>query len=149
MPSPDGPDLDGLRDAQVRLRQYTGQQVIFYTPTGDEWPADAVLDPQTGKPYDPLIQPLASGFASAAVQANLAFRPVQGLNDDVAELPIGNLELGKIVAILDINDGKAVEDATEFDAKGDHYKITQTKDDGIGSEYRTLVWGERMEEAWQ
>jgi len=144
----DGPDLAGMKDAQVRLRRYTGEDVIFYTPTGEEWPPDTELDPQSGKPYDPLIDPIASGWASAAVNANLAFRPVSGLNDQVAELPIGNLELGQIVAILDIDEAQGVTDATEFDAKGDHYKITQRKDDGIGSNYRTLIWGERMEDAW-
>lgn len=143
----DGPDLQGMRDAQVRLRQYTGEDVIFYTPTGEEWPPGTVLDPQTNRPFDPLIDPIASGWASAAVNANLAFRPVSGLNDQTVELPIGNLELGQIVAIMDIEDAKAVADATEFDAKGDRYKITQRKDDGIGSNYRTLVWGERMGDA--
>jgi hypothetical protein len=144
----DGPDLQGMREAQATLRQYTGEDVIFYTPTGEEWPPGTVLDPQTGRPYDPLIDPIASGWGSAAVRANLAFRPVSGLNDQTAETPLGNLELGQIVAIMDIDDAKAVADATEFDAKGDHYKITQRKDDGIGSNYRTLVWGERMEDSW-
>ncbi len=144
----DGPDLKGMKDAQARLREYTGEQIVFYTPTGEQWPPGTVLDPQTNRPYDALIEPIASGWASAAVNANLAFRPLSGMNDQVAELPIGNLELGQIVAIMDIADAKAVADATEFDAKGDHYKITQSKDDGIGSNYRTLVWGERMEDSW-
>src|SRR3954452_1698152 len=118
-----------MRDAQVRLRKYPGESIPFYTPTGVEWPADAEIDPQTGRPFDPLIDPIASGFASASAVAGLAYRPVTGLNDQTAETAIGNIELGQIVAILDIDDAKAVADATEFDAKGDHYKVTQSKDD--------------------
>lgn len=145
----DGPDLGGMRDAQVRLRKYTGEDVIFYTPTGDQWPEGVALDPQTERPFDPLIQPVASGFASASVHCNLAFKPVGGnLNDDVAETPIGNLELGQIVAIMSDEEGLTIADATEFDVKGDHYKITQRTDDGIGSNYRHLVFGERMEDSW-
>lgn len=140
----DGPDLPGMKDAQATLRQYTGEDVIFYTPTGEEWPPGTVLDPESGKPFDPLIDPIASGFSSAAVRCNLAFRPVQGLNDQVAETPVGDIELGQIVAILDIDDKVTIVDATEFEAKGDRWKIKQMKDDGIGSNYRTLIWGERL-----
>jgi len=144
----DGPDLAGMADAQARLRKFTGEDVIFYTPTGTEWPPDAVLDPQTGRPFDPLIEPIASGFSSAAVRCNIASRPVSGLNDQTAETPIGNIELGGVVLIMGVDDKPIIADATEFDAKGDHFKITQTKDDGIGSNYRTLVWGERMMDSW-
>lgn len=140
----DGPDLGGLKDAQARLRQHTGEDVIFYTPTGEVWPEGVELDPQTQRPYDPLIEPIASGFTSAAVRCNLAFRPSRGLNDEVADSPIGDIELGHILCIADLEEAQAILDATEFEAKGDRYKVTQMKEDGIGSNYRQLIWGERM-----
>jgi hypothetical protein len=39
-----------------------------------------------------------------------------------------------------------VAKAISFNVKGDNYRIVKSTRDGIGSDYRQLIWGERQGE---
>ena len=54
------PDHAGFRDAQRRLRAAFGEPVRFLAPAVDEYPPGTRLDPDTGTPYDPTIEPIRS-----------------------------------------------------------------------------------------
>lgn len=136
--------LAGLADAQVRLRAKTGEDVEFFWSTGETWPPNVNLDPETGRPFDPSVEPIASGVASGVARCNVAFRPVQGLNDSADETAIGNIQRADVVLITSVESWEDIKQATTFHAKGDRFKITQYHADGIGSNYRQLIWGERI-----
>ena len=51
------PDLDGFAEAQGRLRQMIGVDAVFLVDGEPIWPAGTPIDPETGKPYDPFLEP--------------------------------------------------------------------------------------------
>jgi hypothetical protein len=145
----EGPDMTAMKEAFERKRAITGQSVTFFQPLEPTWPPDTELDPESGQPFDPLIEPVASGVASAVVNCDIAFRPVAGLDGGQVSTPVGGFETGDVVLIMgakDYDDNEVVRNARQFDAKDGTYKLTQAKRDGIGSEYRVLVWGKLMED---
>lgn len=144
------PDIEGLKSAQVRLRSAFGKDVTFYTPMETEWPPGTVLDPESGRPYDPLIEPVASGFSSAVVKCNVAHRPVQGLGENVDETAIGDIPVGECVLIMGNDDYASIADAVAFDVLERNWKLKDARPDGIGpDEHRVLIWGERQGDPWQ
>lgn len=140
-----GPDLSGLAAALARLRSYTGQNVIFYFPSVPTWPEGTQLDPESGRPFDPQIEPDSNETPDpVSVKCNVAFRPVSGTSEDTAESPIGDIKQNECVLIMSVEEMESIAEAISFDAKGDNYKIKKRTADGVGSEYRGLVWGERQ-----
>jgi hypothetical protein len=128
------PDLDGFRDASVRLRAAMGRELTYLTPTPTTWPPGTALDPETGEPYDPAIAPLASGFTSAAVQT-LVVQP--GASDRVAkeiEAAIGRMEEGEAALVIGADDWDAndLEDATLVVIYDDTWELASDRLDSVG-----------------
>lgn len=145
------PDLAGFREASVTLREKFGQDVPFFSPTTTSYPPGTSLDPESGQPFDPTIQPTASGFASAVVRVGVVFRPMglsrRGVEDDIKETAIGNLEEGTVVLISDPADYEAhLTDATECIVQDERYTLTQVEHDrmGNGPYHRVLLYAEQM-----
>jgi hypothetical protein len=46
-------DNAAFADAQKRLTDYVGEQVVLLFPTETVWPPGTKLDPESGKPLDP------------------------------------------------------------------------------------------------
>lgn len=140
------PDLPGFRDATIRMRAEMGTDVAFFAPQAETYPAGTPLDPETGKPFDPVIQATASGFTSAAVRAGLYTKPVpSSREDDAIANAVGWFEAGNIVLDVDINDEDLIADATEVEVRGERYAIADSDRDGVGDvEHRVLVFARQM-----
>lgn len=139
-----GPDLQGMEEAQERLREVTGQDVLFQIPGERTWPEGTELDPETGEPYDPQIEPEETDASEVTIKCGVAFRPVHGLAEDTVESPLGEIKQNEVVLIMSVEEWAEVEGATTFEVKGDRYRVKKNTSDGIGSDYRQLVWGERQ-----
>lgn len=128
------PDLDGFRDASVRLRAAMGRPLWYLTPTPTTWPEGTALDPESGQPYDPTIVPLASGFSSASAQTLVV---LPGATDRVAkevEAAIGRIEVGDAALVLAAKDWDALdlEDATGVVIYDDTWELADARFDSVG-----------------
>lgn len=130
------PDLDGFRDASVRLRGEMGRPLWYLTPTPTTWPEGTALNPESGQPYDPTIVPLASGFASASAQTLVV---LPGGNDRVAkevEAAIGRVEEGAAALVIAAKDWDALdlEDATGVVIYDDTWELADARFDSVGGD---------------
>jgi hypothetical protein len=134
------PDLVGYREAQVALIAKLGSDVEFFLPAETVWPENAILDPETGTPYDPTVLPLSSGFSSAVVRCGVSRRHPD--KDDALATAIGDAidtEGLLIVPLADYEEAD-LDEATEARVNGSLYEITQTESDGLGGEiHRKLL----------
>lgn len=140
MPQPE-PDLAGYRDALELKRKLMGQTVCFYFEPEDSWPEGTQLDPLTERPYDPLIEPTSKSVDPVAKQCSVAFRPA--FQEDTDESRLGDVKNNVALVWLPLSEADDVADAVAFAVKGDRYLIRKQTEDGIGEDFRWLVWGER------
>jgi hypothetical protein len=133
MPSP---DLEGFRQAQIRLREKFGRDCIFLTPIEREWPLGVPLNTETGRPFDPTIEPSdGGGFASASMRALVIDSPPEG---ETTRTPAGWFEEGHMVLSLDIEDDPSP--ATHVSTFDQLWEIRDIDVDGLGDEpHRRLV----------
>lgn len=134
------PDLAGFAAAQNRLRDHFGELVIFLTPVAGAWPPGTPIDPETQKPYDPVIAAQASGMSSAAVNANVVTRPYG--KPDVEWAALGAVETDHVMLIAGASAFPASA-ATDFEVRGDRYKVSSMRFDGIGGIQRHLTFGRK------
>lgn len=140
-----GPNLADMTAAQARLRKYMGQEVTFYFAAVLTWPEGTQLDPESGRPFDSQIEPESEEAPDPiTIKCNVAFRPTQGLSEDTEETAIGDIKQNQVVLIMSLSEMETVAEATSFDVKGDNFKVKKTTPDGIGSDWRGLIWGERQ-----
>jgi len=133
-PGSAGPDLDGFRGASVRLRADMGRDLLYLTPTETTWPSGAVIDPQSGVPYDPTLVPLASGFSSASVNTLVV---LPGATDKAAkeiEAAIGRIEEGGAALVIGREDWdeNALEAATLVVIYDDEWELADARFDSVG-----------------
>lgn len=137
------PDLNGYREAQIAMIAKLGTNVEFFMPVEEQYPEGTILDPETGQPYDPTVEPTASGFTSATVRCAVALRPVTASKDEVLAAAIGRIEEGEGLLIVPRGDyeDNDLDEATQAAVYGERYEITQKNLDGLGDEpHRVLVW---------
>lgn len=137
----EAPDLAGFADAQHRLREAFGEPVIFLHPPVETWPPGTALDPETGRAYDPMIEPDTTAQASATVICDVATRPFS--NDDVEVAPVGLVEREHQMLACDLGYASAASGAVEYEVRGARYAITSQRADGIGGLQRFLTFGRR------
>lgn len=131
-------DLAGFADAQSRLRNEFAEEVTFLYREEFAYPPGTPLDPETGEPYDPTVEPISASAASAVVGCNVAF---SARGDEAQEGAGGLFEQTHVMLIADIAAASAIAPAIEFDVRDARYKIEAQKPDGIGALQRYLVWG--------
>lgn len=135
------PDLAGFVEAQRRLRRKLGRRVTFFTPLATSYAPGVDLDPETQQPFDPTIQPVASGYASATVDASVVKRPFS--IRDRPSVDARGIEPGSNEGlIIDIGELQAVGDASHYEVDGERWKVVKVTPDGIGGEQRIVVIGE-------
>lgn len=143
---PPTPDLAGFAEAQDRLRAQQGEDVVFLQRAEVTFAPGVPLDPQTGRPYDPMVEPVASGQASATVRCGVAFRALsrsgQGAGEAAAG-PIGFMETDHVMLNAPLAAASAIAGAVDFVLRGGRYQITAQKVDGIGGVTRRLIYGRR------
>lgn len=140
VPEPEigGPSLDGFREAQDRLRSLTGELVTFLGPVSVTFPPGTRLDPQTGRPYDPMIAPTASARASAVVKAGV----VSSLDDGEAQ-PFGWTPEADVMLHMPSGAASAAS-ADAFMLRGKLWQVTGRHFEGIGDlTNRIHVFGKR------
>jgi hypothetical protein len=142
--SPLAPDLAGYRAALLRKRDALGSEVTFHFATEATWPDGTVLDPNTGRPYDPMIAPASEDGAPAVTMTlSVAFRP--NFQEDTQESKVGDVKMNVTLAWMTIEEWAALGDPTSYDYAGDNYLIRKATEEGIGGEpWRMLIWGERQ-----
>lgn len=144
------PNFNAFRDAQRRLRENFGRPITFYAPgTAAAWASGTQLDPETGLPFDPTIDPESGGDeVTTVVSCNVVSRPMglsqRGIDDSTKQKAIGFMEQGGIVVIVDIEDWHLVSSATELDYADERYKVTQTDHDYLGPVERYLIWARQF-----
>lgn len=131
----DGPDLAGFADAQERLRTHFGELVVFLRPPEFEWPVDTELDPETLKPYDPMIEPTVTAQASAGVNCDVAFK---GRDEDIEWSALGLTEAEDVLLISSIAAASAASGAESAIVRGEEYLVVAQRPDGIGGIQRFL-----------
>jgi hypothetical protein len=141
------PDLAGYKDALLRKRAALGSTVTFRFPAALTWPVGTVLNPDSGKPYDPLLQPEKEEAADPVeMSLSVGFRPT--FQEDTDETEIGDIKMNVALTWVTLEEWADVEDATSFDYADDNYLIRKATWEAVGGEsWRVLVWGERQTEA--
>jgi hypothetical protein len=143
---PNGPDLDGWREAQARLRTALGQNVTFKIPLPKVWDPDVQLDPETGEPYDPTVVPTSGGgFAEIEKRVSVVFRPIHpNVEDPVLDEPAGVMHRESVALMADPADYPDIEDAARFTLQGNEYRVTSIDADGLVETDRYVIFGEAM-----
>lgn len=131
------PDLAGFREARERKRALFSESVVLLGPGVVTYPAGVSLDPETGRPYDPTIEPVSSG-ASATIVAEWVWRSTQDPSDDSA---VGTFEKEAPMLIAASAAASALEGMTHFLGRGERYQIEGIHFDGITGIDRVLVYG--------
>lgn len=137
------PNFDGFKDAQRRLRQEFGQDLTWITPIDPVWPEGTQINPETGEPYDPTVEPTSSGETRTIVRTSVVTRPIHGrgaIKDEVSKKAIGWMKDEGIVLIVDTEDYHLVRDATEVEYAGDTYTIREDHHDYLGPADRWLFF---------
>jgi hypothetical protein len=133
-------DVAGFADAQQRLRSQFGETAVFLKPPTFTYPGGTPIDPDTGRPYDPVIVPTASAQASAAVQVSVVFA---GQGDAEEAVAVGFAERTRVMLIADIADRPRCEGAASVLLRESTYHITSMRADGIGALQRWLTYARR------
>lgn len=138
------PDLAGFAAAQKRLRGQMGADVTFRIPTAPVWPVGTPTDPQTGRPFDPTVEPVTGGgFTGVVKRVGLVFRPIGGsVEDPVGGKVVGGVRGEESIAMsISADDYSDVEAATQALVGGIAYRITQVIEDP-GPDDRYIAFAE-------
>lgn len=134
-PSADGPDIAGFADAQERLRSHFGELVVFLRPPELTFPDGTALDPETGQPYDPMIEATEVAQSSGGVKCTIAFK---GRDEDIEWSALGFTEAEDALLICDIAAASAASGARSAVFRGEEYLVTAQRPDGVGAIQRFL-----------
>ncbi len=139
------PNLAGFREAQERKRALLGEDITFFGEPAYTWPPGIPMDTETGRPYDPVIEPLSSAAASAVVRCGVFFRAVNraGIGGEVEAAAPGVVDKTKIMLITNVAASGIVEPMRRFQARGEPFLIDAVKFDGVAGVDRVLVYGTR------
>jgi hypothetical protein len=131
------PDITGFQDAQRRLNEARGETVQVLTPQDPVWPDGTQLDRETGKPFDPLIEPVSGGgYDATEVDATVA---LQVDDSDVNEGQSGYRPDEAPIFIIMVEDYAAVANATRVAWNEAEYRITRFRPDSLRGVYRYMV----------
>jgi hypothetical protein len=129
----DTPDLNGFRAAQVRLHGVFATGVTFIVPVATEelqWPVGTTFDPETGMPFDPVIQATGDVQTTVAIPAEVVHRTT-GQGDQTTFGALGWVEGANMALIIRPLDKQKVEQATEAVVFGERQRIMSFRPDGI------------------
>lgn len=139
---PAAPDTAAIADAQRRLRAAVGVDATFTIAGEPTWPPDTPLDPETGRPYDPFLEPETPGDETAVtIRCSFVHRPLRSIDPEAT--PIGPGDLGSAELIVDVDDYPAVKGAQRVWVGADAWKVREWRYDiALGVE-RWLAYMER------
>lgn len=137
------PDIEGFRAAQQRLRDAMGTNVAFHTPVAPTWPPGTPLDPQTGRPHDPTVEPLSGGgVTTTTIKVSLVARPIpSGIEPQGGDVSGGLRRSDSIALGISVADYPSVASATGVTVADIDYKLTDIiRDPGLDDRY--IAYGE-------
>lgn len=109
-------DTAGFADAQHRLRQALGVDVVFKVPVAPTWDPAEPLDPETGRPFDPFATPTSGGgTVDFTKRCSFVNRPLRGQGTGKADFPstpLGRVDSFAAALIVANEDYEDVKDAT-------------------------------------
>src|SRR4051812_43827116 len=95
----------------ARLRGTLGTDATFLIPPEATWPTGTPLDPETGRPYDPFLEPEnPEEPTEVTVRVSFVHRPID--QTDPAGSPIGAIDRGNAAVILTPAEHELVAHAT-------------------------------------
>lgn len=122
------PDVQGFAAAQDRLRAALGVDCVFVIPGAPTWPPGTPLDPETGVPYDPFLDPVAPVVdTEVTVRCSFVHKPLA--NIDPAATPIGAGDVGDAALIVPLASYPGVRDATTVRVGEETWDIQQFRYD--------------------
>ena len=125
------PDTQGFINAQRQLVEHLGEDVEFIVPGILEWPPDAQIDQQTGRPYDPTIDPISGQDESVTIKVTVVYRPISATGDDVVEGASGVRRDESPAFIVLTEEYEAVKDAIAVIYNDVKYRITEFMPDSF------------------
>lgn len=137
------PNLGGFREAMASKRDMLGEIVTLLGPVEATYDPSVKIDPDTGQPYDPMATPTASGRASASVQAGVAYRHTPSFAGAASDQAAGGLfDSAGLLVILASGMASAATSirADTVLARGEYYKITAQRFDGVSAIDRFLIF---------
>jgi hypothetical protein len=144
-PTPDiTPDTVGFSAAQDRLRELLGVDATFIITAAAVWPAGTQLDPESGKPYDPFLEPEVPGAVTeVTLRCSFAHRPFTpgmwgGL--DTPNTPIGTVDRGISALIVAYADYPSVKDAARVRVADETWDVEVWRSDVLAGHNRWIVY---------
>jgi len=136
-----GPNIAGFMEAQSRLRNLLGSSATFRVPVGATYPPGTPVDPQSGRPYDPTIQPTTPASTIDKVhKVGVVLRQPSGRGGTIAVSWSGLRRSDTVILELDEAVALDVEDATTVSIKGLDFKIAEVRSDpGLDNRYLATV----------
>lgn len=125
--------MAGFYEAQASLVERMGQQVVLLFEQETVWPDGTKLDPESGKPLNPWVAPISSGFTEWTGSGAVGRRVAQKsqLQSDVQFEPIGVLESGPAQIIIPVRDYPVASgEAKRAIVQGREWKVEDTESDG-------------------
>lgn len=132
-------NLAGFADAQGALRARLGVDAVFLIRGEQSWPADTPLDPETGLPFDPFLEPeTSSEDAEIVVRATYVSRPMQ--TQDPAASPIGAIDRGSAALVVDPDAHAMVAGAYRVRVGAEVYDLQEWRWDSVGAMERWIAY---------
>lgn len=134
----------GFAEAQRRLRQHFGEAVTFYGEPVVTFPPGTPIDPETGEPFDPAVEPVTQQTPSASAMCNVTFKAINraGVGGERRQGAAGDPELTHVLLITDSSRAADLEPMRRFEVRGEGFLITAQKPD-VGWQERWLVYGRK------
>ncbi len=135
------PNWDRFEAARERFREDFGHEVLFHTPLAATYPPGTALN-SNGRPLDPTVDPVASGWDDASGLVNVVVGSVTD-KDEAAFTAVGYLGEKDAAAIVPESLYQQVKDATFFTHATTKYRVTQRDKRVYGPTARWLIYGEQ------
>lgn len=109
------PNTAGVAGAMNRLREHLGVDATFLVRGEPVWPAGTPIDPETGRPYDPFLEPeVPTEETEVTVRCSFVHRPfapgaMGGM--DMGTSPLGQADRGLAGLIVSEADYPQVQGA--------------------------------------
>lgn len=123
------PDVQGFQEAQARLNDVLGEDVVFIAFEPKVYGPGVTLDPETGDPFDPIQQPISGGDEIATVLRVTPIEGAAGHQDQTLVGPSGVRDVLEPVFSVMATDIALITDAIFVDHNGERYHITDVKND--------------------
>lgn len=143
--TPVAPDFPGFVDAQARHRENFGIMVTFEIPSVKTWAPGTQLDPESGAPYDPFLEPATGATPrQELVRVNVISRPTGagrgGLEGERNAGPLGSMDSSEMALILAVEDFARVEGAERVLVLDDTWEVEGIRHDMLGPTRRYIVY---------